>query len=321
MKKAIVTGATGFVGSVLVRELLRQGIEVLALGRREQKDINSMRFMMLKGATYLQLDMCEIALLPKLVKEIDWNADDSCVFYNVAWSGKLRLSDLDTDAQFRNVVWSVNAVRAAKILNCQKFIHVGSMEEAFTAKYLDLDHNTNSEYNRHVIYSLAKMTSKKYLKLIAQQEKISLIFTTNSHVMGPNDDKDSFLQVTLQKLINGDDLIFSDGNQIFDVISVNDVATAYVLIGKNGKDQRDYWIGSGKPRRLREYVEIMATLYPSGKALQFGKLPYNDISLVKEDFSITLLVHDVDFTPLQTFEETVHELYGWLTKDRRALEG
>ncbi len=320
MKKAIVTGATGFIGSLLVRKLLQQNIEVLALGRNELKNIDPIRLMMLKGAIYLQLDMCEITMLPKFVKEIGWDTDDSCVFYNVAWGGKSKLSDLDIDAQFRNVVWSVNAVRTAKILNCKKFIHIGSMEEAFTTKYLALDHNVNSEYNRHVIYSLAKMTSKKYLKLIAQQEKISLIFATNSHVMGSNDNKDSFLQVTLQKLITGDDLIFSDGNQIFDVISVSDVATAYVLIGQHGKNQRDYWVGSGQPRRLREYVEIMAALYPSGKELQFGKLSYNDISLVEEDFSIELLSHDVGFTPLQTFEETVHELYAWLTKDVLALE-
>jgi nucleoside-diphosphate-sugar epimerase len=314
MKKAIVTGATGFIGSVLVRKLLQHNIEVLALGRKAQKDVDPKRFVMLAGAIYLQLDMCEIDFLPELVKEIGWNADDSCVFYNVAWGGSSGLSDLDIDAQLKNVVWSANAVRAAKILNCKKFIHVGTMEEAFTSKYLTLDFNTNSEYNRHVIYSVAKMTAKKILKLVSRQEKINLIFATNSHVMGPNDDKDSFLQVTLKKLINGDDLIFSAGNQIFDVISVGDLASAYLLIGEDGKPHSDYWVGSGQPRRLREYVEIMAGLYPSGKALQFGKLPYNDISLTKEDLSIELLSQDTGFKPAQTYEETVHELYIWLTK-------
>ena len=38
--------------------------------------------------------------------------------------------------------------------------------------------------------------------------------------------------------------------------------------------------------KLRKYVEIMVKLYPSGKNLNFGKLPYNDISLKKGDFSI-----------------------------------
>ena len=110
--------------------------------------------------------------------------------------------------------------------------------------------------------------------------------------MGPNDYRDSFLRVTLKKLIDGDDLIFSTGEQMFDVISVHDCVNAYLLIGKNCNSSKEYWVGTGQPRRLREYVEIMANLYPSTKKLQFGKLPYNDISLKKEDFSIKLLSLD-----------------------------
>ena len=48
--------------------------------------------------------------------------------------------------------------------------------------------------------------------------------------MGPNDDKDSFLQVTLQKLIDNQELIFSSGEQLFDVISLEDCAYGYFLI-------------------------------------------------------------------------------------------
>jgi nucleoside-diphosphate-sugar epimerase len=137
---------------------------------------------------------------------------------------------------------------------------------------------------------------------------------TNSHVMGPNDDKDSFLQVTLQKLIDGDELIFSTGEQIFDVISSYDCALAYKLIGEKGKSHGEYWIGSGEARPLKEYVKIMASLYPSGQELQFGKFQYNDISLTLEDFSIQKLSEDTGFTPTMSYEKTVHQLYDWLTK-------
>ena len=317
MKKAIVTGATGFIGSLLVKTLLDHNVEVLALGRKENNKIDPKRSLMLEGSTYLQLDMSKIDLLADLANEIGWNTEDSCVFYNVAWGGNLSLSDLNIAAQHKNVAWSANAIRIAKTLNCEKFVHVGTMEEAFTNAYLSLDFNTNTEYNRHVIYSVAKITSKKILKVISRQEKIDLIFATNSHVMGANDDKDSFLQVTLQKLINGDELIFSAGSQIFDVISVCDLTRAYYLIGKHGKHHMDYWVGSGQPRPLMEYVEIMANLYPSGKELQFGKMPYNDISLNLEDFSIESLTMDTGFKPEKTYEDNVHDLYDWLTSKEK----
>lgn len=298
----------------MVRKLLHNNVEVLALGRKAWQDVDPKRLVELEGLKYVQIDMSEIDSLPEGAKKVGWVFGDSCVFYNFAWGGEAKLSDLDVEAQMKNVAWSANAVRAAKILNCEKFVHVGTMEEAFTSKYLDLDFHTNSEYNRHIIYSVAKMEARNMLKLVSQQYKIDLIVATNSHVMGPNDDKDSFLQLTLKKLINGDDLIFSSGEQIFDVISVSDCASAYLLIGEYGKPHREYWIGSGQSRRLKEYVEIMAGLYPSGKELQFGKLPYNDVSLRKEDFSIELLSQDMGFKPIQTYEDTVHELYRWLTK-------
>ena len=41
MKKAIVTGATGFIGKFLVRELVKQNVEVIAVVRRGTKNLNT----------------------------------------------------------------------------------------------------------------------------------------------------------------------------------------------------------------------------------------------------------------------------------------
>ena len=117
-----------------------------------------------------------------------------------------------------NVVWSVDAFKIAEELNCKKFLQIGTMEEAFTNKYLTLNYKLNNEYNRHVIYSVAKIIAKKALKLISKKSKMKLVYVLHSHVMAPDDDKDSFLQVTLKKLINKSELIFSV-EQLFDVVS------------------------------------------------------------------------------------------------------
>jgi nucleoside-diphosphate-sugar epimerase len=258
--------------------------------------------------------MDKIEHLPSQLNRIKWKPTNDCVFYNFAWWGKSALSDLEVDYQLQNVVWSANALIAANEIGCDKFIHVGTMEEAFTKKYLDLDYHTNTEYNRHVIYSVAKMASRNLLKLLSAELNINLIVATNSHVMGSHDDKDSFLQVTLQKLINGEDLVFSTGEQFFDVISVEDCANAYKLIGEKGIPCSEYWVGSGKARQLKEYVKIMAEIFPSGKELKFGEYNYNDISLNKNDFNIDKLKADLRFEIDYSYEETVKKLYSHLIK-------
>jgi nucleoside-diphosphate-sugar epimerase len=309
MKKAIVTGATGYIGSVFVEYLIQNNIEVLALGRKNYEDISSIRKDKLNGAHYLKLDMSEISLLQQEVSKISWETGDSCVFFNLAWGGISKLSDLDIEAQMKNVPWSVNAIEVAKAMGCEKFIQIGTMEEAFTYKYLELDYHKNNEYNRHVIYSVAKIAAKKALQLKSSQLGIDLIYVLHSHVMAPDDDKDSFLQVTLEKLLNGDELVFSTGEQLFDVVSAKDCALGYFLICEKGISGSDYWVGSGQPKRLREYVERMYALYPSGKEMQFGKFAYNDIKLSEDDFSIANLVKDTGYMPKMTYEDTVRELY------------
>lgn len=309
MKKAIVTGATGFIGSVFVEYLIQKNIEVLALGRKDYEDISATRKDKLNGAHYLKVNMNEISLLQKEVSKISWDTGDSCVFFNLAWGGISKLSDLDIEAQMKNVIWTVNALEVANAMGCEKFIQVGTMEEAFTYKYLELDYHNNSEYNRHVIYSVAKIAAKKALQIKSYQLGIDLIYVLHSHVMAPDDNKDSFLQVTLQKLINGDELVFSTGEQLFDIISAKDCALGYFLIYQKGISGSEYWVGSGQPKRLKEYVERMYELYPSGKEMQFGKLPYNDIKLSEDDFSIANLVEDTGYMPNMTYEESVKELY------------
>lgn len=310
MKSAIVTGATGFIGAWLVNELMRRGIDVLAIGRKPLNEVNLFRRNLIKDARYLQLDMREIKLLPPKYKLTNQNWD---VFYNLAWGGDSLLSDLNVEKQLNNISWTEDAFIASSALGVKKFIHVGTMEEAFANQYLNLDYRKDTFYNRHVVYALAKGISKISLRALSQSYRdFELLFATNSHVMGPFDDKDSFLQVTLQKLVNGSELIFSAGSQMFDVISVHDCVSAYIALGYEGRNGYDYWIGSGNPRILKEYVLEMAELYPSDQPFQFGKLAYNDISLKKEDFDTSLLLNHTKFKHQWTYADCVRELHEWI---------
>ena len=314
MKQAIVSGATGFIGSVFVELLVNKGIRVLALGRKPFSELSTYKKEKLKGATYLCLDMKYISSLDKEISLLGWDVGEFCVFFNLAWGGIDKLSDLDVEFQLNNVTYSVNALYISEKIGCQRFIQVGTMEEAFTYKYLELNHHVDTQYNRHVIYSIAKISANYALKLKSQQLRIEYIYVLNSHVMGPEDDKDSFLQVTLGKLIKGDDLVFSSGEQFFDVISVQDCALGYYLIFEKGLAGEEYWVGSGTPCRLRNYVERMYSLFPSKKTMQFGKLPYNDIILSPETFSIKKLSEHTGYKPLMSFEETVIGLYEYMFK-------
>ena len=315
MNQVILTGATGFIGTYFVKYLTDKGIAVLAIGRKDFEELSKVRQGKLASSTYLKLEMCNILSLADHLDQLGWKVLPETSFVNLAWGGVDKLSDLNIKAQLDNVIWSVNAMEAASSIGCSRFIHIGTMEEAFTYKYLELDYNINAEYNRHVIYSVAKIAAKYSLRIKAREFKIDYIHVLHSHVMGPDDDKDSFLQVTLKKLIDGEELIFSSGEQLFDVVSPLDCCKAYYLICCKGIPDSDYWVGSGNPRKLREYVERMFHLYPSAAKLQFGKMPYNDIKLQASDFSIKLLTEHTGYAPIDSYENIVRDLHKSLSTD------
>ena len=98
-------------------------------------------------------------------------------------------------------------------------------------------------------------------------------------------------------------------------IDIPDCCDGYVKICEKGVAGSEYWVGSGQPRRLREYVEIMYSLYPSDMLLEFGSLPYNDIKINIEDFSIERLQKDTKFFPKVQFEDIVHQLHAYLSEE------
>lgn len=308
MKKVVVTGASGFVGSFLVHELVSHGYKVFAIGRKSLDNLSDYRKSLLSGSTYQSGNITDI---DELKLALDNFLDDTNqtldFFIHLAWYGKSRLSDLDLEAQFSNVSASIDLYKLASHYRCSRFIYCGSMEEAFAEAYTKLEYKNENKSNRHVIYAMAKLAARSALKLSWNEDMPDLIFLTNSHVIGIEDDKDSFLQVATAKLMNGETLNTSSGSQIFDVIHVSDCARAYRLAAEHGLPNASYWAGSGQARPLRDYVKVISNMYPDSH-VNYGAMPFDDVVLPLSLFSIESLAKDTGYKALVSFDESIQEL-------------
>lgn len=77
MKKAIVTGATGFIGKFLVRELVNQNVEVIAVVRQGTKNLNTINTLPVK---IVECNIADYHMLPDIIADRDID-----VVFHIAW--------------------------------------------------------------------------------------------------------------------------------------------------------------------------------------------------------------------------------------------
>lgn len=105
MKKVIVSGAAGFIGNAVARQLISQGVQVVAVVKPgTNRTSEAFRLKNFK-ATVVECDLKEVELLPKLIKEKEYDA-----FYQFAWDGLDKESFLDYEKQIDGIKWIMKSV-------------------------------------------------------------------------------------------------------------------------------------------------------------------------------------------------------------------
>tara|TARA_X000001036_G_C20646546_1_gene793255 strand:+ start:327 stop:1283 length:957 start_codon:yes stop_codon:yes gene_type:complete len=314
VKKIIITGGSGFLGSKLSEILSESGYEVLSLGRKKYDQLNPIRKDQLSNVVYVDCDLSS-ENLESIIKKVGWSNEKIYTLFHLAWGGETGLSDLNSMKQFENLSITLDLFESSQNLKVEKFIFTGTMEELFAEEYINLDYKKDKIYNRHVIYALSKLWTRKSLEIKASNSKTDVIFITNSHIIGPGDDKDSFLQVSLSKMINNQPITMSSGIQLFDVIDVIDCANTYLAVMEGGKRLSSYMAGSGKPQMLKNYILEMQTLFPDYQDLSIDTKKYADVVLSEKLFDTSNVIKDTNFTPKIDFKESLISLKEYIQKN------
>lgn len=122
MKKAIVTGATGFIGKFLVRELVKQNVEVIAVVRRGTKNLNTINALPVK---IVECNIADYHMLPDMIADRDID-----VVFHIAWQGVSDLDARNEAIQMQNLQSTLDLIDAMHIMRIGCFIGCGSMHEA-----------------------------------------------------------------------------------------------------------------------------------------------------------------------------------------------
>ena len=307
MKKAIIVGGAGFVGSALTKELLSRGCEVTVVVRPGFDPEQNTR---LKGLD-VKLVQCNIAGISKLPDILA--AEKYDCWYQFAWEGLFNEPLLDYNIQISNIQYTMDAIVAAKKLGCKKIIGAGSMTQY---ELRTIEGQTNA-HDKHRVYKTAKLACEYMGRSVASQQGIQFFWPLITNIYGEGEKSPRLINTMIRNLLAGKRQSLSEGSQIYDFIHISDAAKAFADIGEKGIEGKTYIIGSGNAKPLKEYlIELRDIVNPKAE-LGFGEMTFNGIYLPKEDYDISPLQKDTGFTPCYTFAEGIKRTKDWIEKTEK----
>ena len=301
MRKAVVCGGAGFVGSAVVRELVRQGVETWVVVREGFTDRN--RRMEGLPVHLVECDLNALCSLPEKLPERDID-----VWYQFAWDGLFNEPLLDYHRQIANIQYVMDAIVAAKRLGCKKFVGSGSISQY----ELTVPEGRSAVGDKHKIYKTAKLACEYMGEGVAQQQGIDFIWPIFTNIFGVGETSNRLINSMIRNLQAGRHQPLSEGNQIYDFIYITDAARALYLIGEKGKAGGHYVLAGGDAKPLKEFLTVVRDVVDPSAELGFGEMKFNGIYLPAEMYSIEELTRDTGFVPEVPFAEAIRLTAEWI---------
>lgn len=308
--KVVITGGTGAIGMALTSYLIKEGMEVLLVVRKNSTRRSRLSDIASKGLRILSADLFEY-------NEITENtlADDGgkigngySIFFHLAWAGTIGDGRNDMYLQNENIKYTLDAVHLAKRLSCTTFLGAGSQAEyGRTEKKITASLPTFPEMG----YGMAKLCAGSMSREECKKLSMKHIWVRILSIYGPGDGEATMITSAIRKMLAEEETAFSKGEQLWDYLYSEDAARALFLAADKGTDGSVYPVGSGMVRPLEEYIRVLAeavTEY-TGKVVTpgIGKIPYREKQVMYLCADIGQLIKDTGFVPKVSFEEGIRE--------------
>ena len=295
MKKVVITGVTGLIGTSLLKECIKGKCEVYAIVRPDSK-----RMSIIPDDDHIHIVECDLRNINKLDELINDKCD---VFYHLGWGHTGRGKDDDIKFQTENIDFTIDAVRCAKKLGCHLFVGAGSQAEYGP---LNIDKiSPDSPVDPKTPYGMCKLAAGKLAKMEGDRIGIPCVWVRIFSTYGYNDKKDMLMGSIISKMKNNEHISMTKGIQQWDYLFCTDAGRAFYLIGEKCTESTVYCLGSGKKRPLYEYVDLIAKKMNYNRKIGYGDIPYTSASVMNLCADISLLSRDTGFEPEIDFEEGI----------------
>ena len=263
-KNALITGATGFVGSNLTRHLLANGWNVAAV-IRPSSDLSQLKDI--KGIqTHTHDNTCENLI------EIVKAAKPDCVFHLASC---VLVNHLP--AQIESLIQS-NVLFGSHLAEAMAHNNVRNLVNTSTGWL----HFNNEDYNPVNLYAATKKALEDVLKFYSEAGFLDVITLKLNDTYGPNDPRGKLIPTLCKQIESGEELAMSLGGQFIDLVHVQDVVKAFSLAAEMLRAPKEkgfnqtYAVSSQRSLSLRDLVRQLEEIIGKDAPIEWGGRPYRD---------------------------------------------
>jgi len=227
MRKVLVTGGAGFIGSELVSQLTKQGAYVIVIdnlvnGRRENlKGLSTEQYKL------LVVDIRDEESIKPLMQDVD-------ILFHLACLGVRHSIHSPQENHEVNATATLKLLMAARSIGVKRFVYVSSSEVYGTAQRVPMteEHPTMPM----TVYGASKLAGECYTRAFYQTYGYATVVLRPFNTYGPHchhegDSGEVIPKFLLRCMAGRPMVIFGDGTQTRDFTYVSDIARGILMAG------------------------------------------------------------------------------------------
>jgi UDP-glucose 4-epimerase len=307
MRKILVTGGAGFIGSELTRQLKERGEKVIVADNLVNGKRENLADVLGDRAELCVTDICDRESVARLMDGVDIVFHLACLGVRHSIHSPLENHEVNASA-------TLNLLIEARKKEVKRFVYVSSSEVYGTAKRTPMteEHPTFPM----TVYGASKLAGECYARAFYETYNYSTVILRPFNSYGPRchhegDSGEVIPKFLLRSMAGKPMIIFGDGSQTRDFTFVSDTAEGIMSAGyADGVDGQTINLGSGKEISILELSRMAKETVgrPDAQVVHDAPRPGDVLRLFAESSKARQLL---GFKPKVGFREGLQKLADW----------
>lgn len=302
-KRVLITGASGFIGACLARDLAGHGDEVHLFLRSESK---MWRLQGMERRFRIHnVDITDADAVKSAVSRIE----PETVYHLATYGAYPHQKDIKLSVE-TNVLGTMNLVNACS--GVKSFINVSSSSE-YGIKTKPMKESDVLEPNS--IYGITKAASTLYCLRKAQEEGMPITIFRIFAAYGYYEDQARLIPSVIVPFLRNQSPKLSSPNSVRDFIFVEDIIDAFKKAAQTPAARGEILnLGTGKQRTVRDVAEIARKLTGSRKEVIWGAVQKKRQEPKKWVADMSKTARILKWKPKHTLEQGMEKTVSWFKK-------